>query len=129
LMFGDTDERSPHEAFACFYAGSLHAVRDDRFKLVFPHKYRTLDGHPGGTGGLPIGYKMATAKRALYDLQSDIGETRDVAAKYPEVVKRLERSAIAFRNELGDRLTKTKGTSIRPPGKMADGDETLPLVW
>ncbi len=129
LMFGQSDAKTPHDSFACFYKGELEAVRNERFKLVFPHKYRTLNGHPGGTGGLPIAYQNKMAKRALYDLDNDIGETTDVSADFPDVVAELEAAAANYRNEMGDKLTQTKGTEIRPAGKLEPGDETLPLVW
>lgn len=129
LMFGEQSATSPHESFACYYKGELEAVRNERFKLVFPHKYRTLNGHPGGAGGLPIGYKQAMAQRALYDLDNDIGETKDVSEQYPDVVAELESAAEKFREELGDKLTKRKGSGVRPAGRLADGDERLPLVW
>lgn len=129
LMFAEPDAVTPHETFACFYGGGLQAVRNERFKLVFPHKYRTLNGHPGGTGGLPIPYQQAMAKRALYDLDNDIGETKDVSADHPEIVAKLEAAANRYREQMGDNLTKTKGNAIRPAGKMEPGDEKLPLVW
>ncbi|MCO8123994.1 sulfatase [Stieleria sp. TO1_6] len=129
LMFGQPDAESPHESFACFYAGELRAVRNERFKLVFPHNYRTLDGHPGGTGGLPVAYQSARAKRALYDLDNDIGETTDVSQQFPEVVAQLDAAAEVYRQKLGDKLTKTTGSEIRPAGRMQPGDERLPLVW
>ncbi len=45
LIVGEPDVVSPHESFACYYRrGQLQAVRDRRFKLVFPHQYRTLNG-------------------------------------------------------------------------------------
>ncbi|MCA9138081.1 MAG: sulfatase [Planctomycetales bacterium] len=129
LMFAEPGAKTPHESFACFYAGGLQAVRNERFKLVFPHQYRTLNGHPGGTGGFPVGYQQAMAERALYDLDNDIGETTDVSAEHPDVVAKLEAAAAIYREEMGDNLTKTKGTAIRPAGKMEPGDEELPLVW
>ena len=129
LMFGQADAKTPHESFACYYKGELEAVRNERFKLVFPHKYRTLDGHPGGTGGLPIAYKQAQAKRALYDLDNDIGETKNVAEDFPEVVAELEAAAAKYRTEMGDKLTGAKGNAIRPAGQLEPGDEELPLVW
>lgn len=129
LMFGETDAVTPHETFPCFYSGQLQAIRNERFKLVFPHKYRTLNGHPGGTGGLPVGYQQAVADKALYDLDNDIGETKDVSDQHPDVVAELEAAAQRYRESLGDRLTKTKGTDVRPAGKMEPGDEKLPLIW
>jgi arylsulfatase A-like enzyme len=129
IMFGEENAESPHDAFACFYAGGLQAIRNDRFKLVFPHKYRTLNGRPGGTGGIPVPYQTETAKQALYDLDNDVSETTDVSDRFPEVVATLEKAAKAYREELGDRLTKTSGTAVRPAGKLEPGDEKLPLVW
>ncbi|MEM6468295.1 MAG: sulfatase [Planctomycetota bacterium] len=130
LLFGEQDAMTPHQAFACYYGGGLRAVRNERFKLVFPHQYRTLNGHPGGVGGLPVAYKSAQAKRALYDLDNDIGETQDVSAKFSEVVSELEAAAERYREDLGDRLVgKKEGSGVRPSGKMSPEDKRLPLVW
>ncbi|WP_315851434.1 sulfatase [Rhodopirellula sp. MGV] len=129
LMFGEADATSPHEAFPCFYAGQLQAIRNERFKLVFPHQYRTLDGGSGGKDGLPANYSQAMAKKALYDLDNDVSETTDVSQDYPEVVAQLDAAAEQYRQALGDRLTNTKGSEVRPAGRMQPGDEELPLVW
>lgn len=131
LMFGQEGAESPHDAFYCYYkGGELQAVRDDRFKLVFPHKYRTLKGHPGGFGGRPIAYKQDEIRRlTLFDLDNDISEKKNVAADFPEAVKKLQAAAEQARQDLGDKLTARKGTGIRPAGKLDAGDETLPLDW
>jgi arylsulfatase A len=55
---------------------------------------------------------------ALYNLESDVGETQDVSAEHPDVVARLEKLAQAAREDLGDTLTKWKGKNVRPPGKL-----------
>ena len=103
IMTGD-DNTPTHEAFGGYYGGGqLQIVRDDRFKLVLPHRYRTLAGQPGGEGGMPARYEMANAKQALYDLDADPGETIDVAAEHPKVVERLLVAAERFRKEFGDR--------------------------
>ena len=129
VMRGES-ETSPHESFAGYYGGGqLQMIRDDRFKLVFPHRYRTLKGHPGGTAGLPIPYQSAEAALALYDLQNDVGETTDVAESHPEVVERLRKAAEQIRGELGDKLTDAKASAAREPGRIGDGDERLPLLW
>jgi hypothetical protein len=39
---------------------------------------------------------------SLFDLESDIGETTNLAGEYPEVVKRLEAAAERMRADLGD---------------------------
>ena len=50
-----------------------------------------------------------------------MGETTDVAAQHPEVVKRLQALAEAARENLGDGLTKRDGKNARPPGRVAAG--------
>jgi arylsulfatase A len=130
VMFGAAGPKAPHDSFWCYYSGGqLQAVRDDRFKLVFPHKYRTLSGRKGGDGGRPADYEMADADLSLYDLDNDISETNNVIDQYPDVVAQLEKSAEQARHELGDRLQKRKGTENRLPGKLEPGDEELPLLW
>ena len=130
LMFGDADAASPHEAFYCYYGGGqLQAVRNDRFKLVFPHSYRTLNGNPGGIQGLPVSYKQAKVELSLFDLDNDVSETKNVIKDHPQVVKQLMTAAETARADLGDSLQKRKGSGIRPAGKMTDKDERLPLLW
>ena len=38
LMAGEPEATSPHEVFYCYYDRELRAVRDRRWKLVFPHR-------------------------------------------------------------------------------------------
>ncbi|MGE3172082.1 MAG: sulfatase [Planctomycetota bacterium] len=126
LLFGEDGAVSPHAAFYCYYAGGqLQAVRDQRWKLVFPHRYRTLQGRPGGAGGKPTGYAHADCGLELYDLQNDVGETTDVAAEHPDVVERLQRFAAAARADLGDTLQDQQGAGRRPHGRLEPGDAEL----
>ena len=128
LMFGEEGAKSPHEGFLSYYGGGqLQAIRDARFKLHFPHRFRTMAGRPGGTGGSPKPYVQAMIGEELFDLDNDPGETTDVSAQHPEVVARLHKLADAARKDLGDRLSKAKGTGIRPAGKLGPDDERL--VW
>lgn len=126
LLLGEPGARSPHDYFFCYYApSSLHAVRTPRWKLHFPHPYRTLNGRPGGSGGEPVAYQQARIELALFDLDNDIGETTDVAEQYPEVVAQLSAAADAMRARLGDRLQQQVGDEVRPPGTLAAGDQRL----
>ena len=119
LMFGEADAKSPHESFYCYYAGGqLQAVRDRRWKLHFPHQYRSMAGQEVGSNGRPGPYFQASIGVELFDLKRDIGETNNIAARHPEVVKRLQAAADKARADLGDTLTKTKGAGIRPHGKL-----------
>jgi len=128
LMFGQADAKTPHEHFFCFYSPkSLHAVRTGRWKLHFPHTYRTLAGGPGGTDGQPVNYQSAKIGLALFDLQNDVGETTDVAAQHPEIVAALTAAAEQMRQSLGDQFQNRQGTDVRPPGRMTPDDKRL--VW
>jgi len=100
-------------------------VRDGRWKLYFPHRYRTLAGRPGGKDGTPADYQQMSMATALFDLANDPGETRDVAAQHPEVVARLEAGAAQMREDLGDTLTGAKGRGARAPGRLLPGDARL----
>lgn len=93
---------------------------DGRWKLVLPHRYRTLAGRPGGKDGIPVKYEQVTLERAaLYDLRSDPAETTDVSAANPNEVKRLLAFAEKCRADLGDSLTGRKGSGAREPGRIA----------
>jgi arylsulfatase A-like enzyme len=122
LIAGQPEAQSPHEAYYFYYGSQLQAMRMGKWKLHFPHGYRTLSGRPGGTGGIPVNYDQAQIGLALFDLESDVGETTDVAPKHPEVVARMKELADRMRAELGDSSTKTKGTGNRQPGRLEEGD-------
>jgi arylsulfatase A len=120
LISGEPGAKSPHEAY-WFYFGNnqLQALRSGKWKIYFPHTYRTLAGRPGGTDGVPVKYSQAQSGLELYDLETDRSETANVAADHPEVVKRLQKLAEQPRRELGDTLTKRAGRDGRAPGRVA----------
>jgi arylsulfatase A-like enzyme len=117
LISGKPNAKSPHEAFYFYWDRHLQAIRSGRWKLHFPHSYSTLADKPGGKDGKPALYTETETPLALYDLESDMGETMNVADKHPDVVRRLEALADKARANLGDSATKQKGNSVRPPGK------------
>jgi arylsulfatase A-like enzyme len=122
LLLGEDGAVSPHEALLFYWGRHLQAVRSGQWKLHFPHRYRSLDGPPG-SGGMPSKYIQRSIERALFDLEADPGETRDLLAEHPEVVARLEALADKARVELGDSATKTKGTGLREPGRVSVAGE------
>lgn len=125
LVFGEKGAQSPHEFFPHYHHGELQAIRNDRWKLVFPHKYGSLNGRPGGTGGLPAKYDVNIAELALYNRANDPGETRNVINEYPEICAVLSHAAEEYRKELGDKLTKRKGDGVRKPGELSPNDKSL----
>ncbi len=113
--------QSPQEAYYFYYnVNELHGIRYKNWKMYFPHKYRTLNGRPGGKGGIPVKYKHNTIDTIeLYDLSKDISETQDVASKNPKVVAKIKLLADKMRLELGDALQDKKvGEGTRPAGKV-----------
>jgi arylsulfatase A-like enzyme len=117
LLTGQTDARSPHDVLYFYWGRELQALRSGRWKLHFPHQYRSLAGAPGADGK-PGPYRDRVIGLSLFDLESDPGETTDLAARHPDVVERLSRLADAAREDLGDSATKTKGKNVRPPGQL-----------
>jgi arylsulfatase A-like enzyme len=117
MLLGEPAARSPHESLLFYYGDELRAVRAGRYKLVLTHRSQTLDG-PAGTGGTPGRYKMVDVPLALYDMQAEVAESRDVAAAHPEVAARMQAMAERARADLGDRLTGRTGAGVRPPGRV-----------
>ena len=111
---------SPHDVLYFYYnANDLEALRSGKWKLELPRKYRSLNGRPGGRGGLPAKYDLLQiTKPELYDLDADPGQTHDVAAQNPEVLKKLLAYADQARADLGDGLTGAKGSGRREPGRV-----------
>ncbi|MCW5555207.1 MAG: sulfatase [Verrucomicrobiae bacterium] len=124
LITGAKDAKNPHEAYWFYYhVNQLQSVvsGDGRWKLVLPHQYRTLAGWPGGTNGLPTKYEQTTiAAPELYDLLSDVGETRDVVETRPEIARQLMVQVEKARSELGDSLTRREGLGTREPGRLPE---------
>lgn len=120
LMEG-VEGANPRESFVYYYnRNDLEAVTDGEFKLVFPHKHVTYEAYAPGNDGMPG--KVVTAEvRAseLYDLRRDAGERYNVLHQYPERAAKLMRIADKMRQELGDDLTRVKGTENREPGFVA----------
>jgi len=123
LIAGEPGAKNPHAAYFYYYENNqLQAVSsgDGRWKLQLPHTYRTLTGRPGGTNGVPVKYDHVKVQSPeLYDLQADIGETRNVAAEHPEIVRQLLGFAEQARADLGDTLTHRQGSGVREPGRVS----------
>ncbi len=118
LFVGTPNAKSPHDAYFFYYGqNELQAVRSGEWKLFFPHRARSMQGQALGKDGIPGKYQPLPVESALYNLQSDPGETKNVAAENTEVVKRLEILAEKAREDLGDALTKRIGKGTRKPGR------------
>ena len=119
LISGKSGAKSPQETYLFYYENNeLQALTSGRWKLQLPHTYRTLGNQPKATGGTPAKYRQVKMENPeLYDLESDVGETKNVADQESAELSRLLAIAEKARNELGDSLTKHTGSAVRPPGR------------
>lgn len=109
---------NPRKSFVYYFKrNDLEAVTDGMFKLVFPHPYTTYGAYVPGNDGQPGKLRETElTKCELYDLRRDPGERYDVISQYPEIAQKLMRVADEMREDLGDNLTRKKGTGRREPG-------------
>lgn len=103
--------KSPQEAYYFYWGDALHAVNSGKWKLHFPHPY--LHIIEGGKDGKPGKGETRKMELSLFDLDTDISESKNVADQNPEVVKKLQMLGDKIREELGDSLTGKKGSQLR----------------
>jgi arylsulfatase A-like enzyme len=116
LLSGQT-KSSPHEALFYFRALKLEAVRSGPWKLAIA---------PQGTG-LPKDAAVPVKHNGprLYNLDTDIRETTDVAAQNPEVVARLQKFVRQMDADLG---VTGEGPGVRPPDRVANPQPLLKRI-
>ena len=107
LMFAEEGATSPHDAFFYYYMDDLEAVRCGKWKLHLRKHARA--GDPDSRD---------EEVNELYDLESDVGETRNLYDAHPEIVGELTAKLNACRKDLGDRLTGFEGENVRPRGQV-----------
>lgn len=108
LMARKAGAKSPYKAFYYYYMGQLQAVRSGKWKLHLPleAKWQNFRG------------KTKTSPAELYDLETDLAETKNLARQHPRVVTRLLALAEKAREDLGD--ANHPGRNQRPAGIVAD---------
>ncbi|HYE99017.1 MAG TPA: sulfatase-like hydrolase/transferase, partial [Planctomycetota bacterium] len=138
VLEGKPGARARREAIFFYGGDELQALRSGPWKLHLEHDYLTVagptraDGKPAnwenmkpaamsesGIRGIASrhGYRVERTPRVLYNLADDPGETRDVAARHPDVVARLEALAEAMRADLGDAFQGRPASGARPAGR------------
>ena len=98
VLMGDKDAKG-HDVLYYYGGYLLEAVRENNWKLHLPRK---KENKVYWSKGKKLGGILDLEKPLLFDLSSDPTEKKDVAAKHPEVVKRLLAHAEKARAELGD---------------------------
>jgi len=118
LMSGQSGAKTPHDAYFYYWNKHLQAVRSGKWKLHLAHDYDHPD--PPGHDGQPGKYAKRSIGLALFDLESDISETNNLADQNPDVVARLQALAEKCRDDLGDSATGRAGRNVRPPGRLEE---------
>ncbi len=108
LMAGRAGARSPYEAFYYYRMGQLQAVRSGKWKLYLPLEAEKRNSRAS----------TRIKPSELYDLETDMGEARNLAGDYPSVVTRLLALAEKAREDLGD--VGRPGRNQRPAGIFSD---------
>ncbi len=107
-LMTDPDTQSPREVLYYYQLEQLQAVRSGIWKLVVPSDSALANIHQGTFG--------PGKKLALFNLDNDIKEARDVSADHPEIVAQLMKYAGQAKKELGD--LNTKGYGNREAGMV-----------
>ena len=113
ILLGQSKE-SAREAHYYFAGYELQAVRQGRWKLALA---------PQSDGLGKNAAKTAPGLR-LYDLDAEIGEQTDVAARHPEVVAKLKALADKMSAEIGGKSP----TARRPAGEVKAAKTLYPTV-
>jgi len=105
LMFNRKAGNAPRDTFCYYFKNSLEAVRHGEWKLHVRKGDQKI--------------------KELYNLETDVGETRNLHQDNPEVVKRLETLLDQCRRDLGDSSEGITGANCRPSGRV---DNPKPLT-
>ena len=119
LWKGESD-RSPQKAYFFYYrVNELFGVRYGKWKLYFPHRYRTMEGQEPGKDGEPGNYTYVHLEEIeLYDLDKDPSESNNIAEAHPDIVQEIKLLANTIRSKLGDSLLELEGKETREPGRI-----------
>jgi arylsulfatase A len=113
LVLAKPNAKSPHESFFYYVGNRLHAVRSGQWKLKVP---TTLAEEYAGYGKLEN--PETEIPEALYDLENDPAEQKNVLANHPNVAKKLQAMIESARGDLGDSRRKIAGKNVRPVGQV-----------
>jgi arylsulfatase A-like enzyme len=118
LLQDPAASKDPERVYYYYVYTHLQAVRQGPWKLVLPRPE-----FPEWTGFCGRFYGDGVEDIELYNLEEDIGETRDLAGQYPEVCDRLmdlvetARARLGDYNRIGSEARFFEGSERRPEAK------------
>ncbi|MCK9478132.1 MAG: sulfatase [Firmicutes bacterium] len=110
----------PRETMLYYNRENLEAIRYKSWKLHINHSNKYNNSNEQAV--------------ELYNLETDVGETTDIANERPEIVEELKALLDYHRNDLGDSFVNIKGENIRDIGKvenptmLTEYDENHPYI-
>lgn len=103
LLHGEFEETDPDKAFFYYLRVHLQAVRQGKWKLHLPRSKEPVGAAPFGKNlHIAPADRIGFDRPFLVDLESDLGETENVADQHPDVVRRLLALTESMREDLGD---------------------------
>ena len=119
LLKGKTTQ-TPRDVFYVYYdVNNLKLIRYKNWELVLPHASQAYTKGSPGKDGKPGPAPTVNVPMALYNLTHDPGTVYDVQNQYPEIVEQMMKLAEQAREDLGDDLTKRKGSNVRPAARVS----------
>lgn len=103
LIHGDFADATTDKAFYYYLRVHLQAVRQGKWKLHLPREKEPIGAAPFHRNNhIAPADRIGFPQPFLVDLDSDIGETTNVANDHPQVTKQLLALAESMREDLGD---------------------------
>jgi arylsulfatase len=119
ILTGERTQPVQDAYFFYYRVNEMFGVRYGKWKMYFPHRYRTMDGQEPGKDGQPGNYRYVDMEEIeLYDVVNDVSETNNVAEAHPEIVAEIKARANTMRQRLGDSLMELEGSETREPGRV-----------
>lgn len=115
LMTDKPGATSPHDRFYYYCGNDLQAVRSGKWKLRVPTMLADESGRY-----VKLQHNDTPIPPALYNLDFDPAEQKNVLKDHPDIVQRLQKMAAEAREDLGDAVTGAKGKNVRPMGEVAN---------
>ena len=119
LLYGNLEAQPRKNFYYYFGKNNLNAVRNEHWKLVFPHTYDSYEATvPGNDGVSGARIQLQVDSLELYNLMRDPGERYNVIHLYPDIVHELLLLGEQARADLGDLNTGVEGANRREIGHL-----------
>lgn len=119
LLKNPASAKSPHDKFFYYFGNQLHAVRSGKWKFRAKNNLKNENVYRKQDREL---LEKVPIPAALYNLEVDPGEQKDVSKHHPKITKRLQGYLAESRKDLGDSLTGVEGQNLREVGTVEAGE-------